>query len=126
MASIRFWVCIFSIPLYLANPPLNHLFIPPNVRSTLNLVLPISLLNFFPHRVKGLFLYTFFRIWFFSFRCFNNSTFFFDCYPLSAFKGMSFGNDRFTVSSTSSKLAISFLLAVVVKTLKTSPSLSVT
>ncbi|PKG41392.1 hypothetical protein CXF67_16410 [Psychroflexus sp. MES1-P1E] len=40
----------FSIPRYLANPPLNHLFIPPNARSTLNHVLPINLLNFLSQR----------------------------------------------------------------------------
>ena len=39
---------------------------------------------------------------------------------------MSFGNTTFTVSRTSSKFAISFLLAVVVSTPRTSPSLSVT
>jgi hypothetical protein len=39
---------------------------------------------------------------------------------------MSFGSSIFTVSKTSSKLAISFLLAVVVKTPTTKPSLSVT
>jgi len=47
-------------------------------------------------------------------------------YLLSAFREMSFSNTTCTVSITSSKFAISFLLAVVVSTLRIRSSLSVT
>jgi hypothetical protein len=39
----------FSMPRYLAIPPQNHLVFAPKVRSTLNRVLPITLLNFFSY-----------------------------------------------------------------------------
>ena len=67
-------------------------------------------------------------MWFFTLHFFKISVFFFDEYPLSAFRGVSFGNTTHThtVSRTSSKFAVSFLLAVVVRAPRTRPSLSVT
>ena len=87
MASIRFWVCIFKIPLYLAQVELNHLFIPPNVRSTLKLVFPISLFLNISRTVSGCPFLALCNILLFNFLRFNISSFFAERQPFYPYLG---------------------------------------